>query len=81
MGIQTIFAERRYDDPKAHRVYRLRDEYRKVYENVGRPLIFSPREGDDSADARGATDGFAHLESRSTPRIERGGRMSGRADL
>ena len=63
IGLVDIEGPSRDEDANATRVYRLADEYRGVYESVGRPHTFPLLEGLEGAVRTGTTDGFAHLLS------------------
>jgi hypothetical protein len=62
IGLVEVDGAARDEDPKAHRVYKLADAYRKVCESVGRPLIFSLEKQDANGVHGGTTDTFAHIE-------------------
>jgi hypothetical protein len=63
IGLVVVEGTPADEDPSAHRVYKLADTYRKVCENVGRPLIFSLNKGEENVSNGEAADTLAHSGS------------------
>jgi len=83
IGLVTVEGTPRDEDPHAHRFYRLAEAYRKVCENVGRPLIFSLETKEEDGSDVGAVYVFAHPENQTATRKTTSGstRRRARRDL
>jgi hypothetical protein len=61
IGLVDVEGPPRHEEPKGRRLYRLADDYRKVYENAHRPHTFPLLKEEEGARSGEATDAFAHL--------------------
>ena len=63
IGLVDVDGPSRDEEPNAIRIYKLANQYRGVYESVGRPHTFPPNTEVEDAVSTHTTDGFAHPPS------------------
>ena len=63
IGLVDVEGPSRDEDSNATRIYKLANQYRGVYESVGRPHTFPPNTEAEDAVPTDTTDGFAHPPS------------------
>jgi hypothetical protein len=70
IGLVEVEGPTREEDATATRVYRLADQYRGVYESVGRPHTFPPNREVEDAVPTHTTDGFAYPSGDGNGRVD-----------